>query len=255
MRLRDRVALVTAAGSGMGRAGARRFAEEGAYVVVTDIDGPAAGETAKLITSAGGSAEAHELDVTATDSVKDLMAHIQDTRGALHVLYNHAGIPAPEGMDFPPEEWDHVVNVNMKAAFYVAAVALPLMRKANGKGSIIFTASTSGIVASPNNHPLYAMTKGGIVLLMRSLAVSAASDGIRVNAICPGPIATPMFPEFFGRERGSSTDDMTEGFVKSIPLGRQGQPEEVAAAAAFLASDDASFITGVALPVDGGYLA
>jgi len=254
MKLRDRVALVTAAGSGMGRASACRFAEEGAHVIVTDINEESAGETVALIAAKGGSAEAHRLDVTDLSAITSLMEVIDRSHGVLHVLYNHAGIPGAAGLDMPEADWDRSVAVNMKGAFFATAKALPLLRRAEGKGSVIFTSSVTGIVGSPFS-PLYSMAKGGIVLFMRSLALHVAPDGIRANAICPGPIDTPMFPQFFGREPGADVTELMKGFMTAIPLGRRGTPEEIANAALFLASDDSSFITGVALPVDGGYLA
>jgi NAD(P)-dependent dehydrogenase (short-subunit alcohol dehydrogenase family) len=254
VRLQDRVAMVTAAGSGMGRAGARRFAEEGAHIIVTDIDESAAKETVSLIEADGGSAEPHQLDVADLRQIDAVIEAVDRSRGALHVLYDHAGIPGAAGMEIPEEEFDLAIDVNLKGAFYVAAKAIPLLRRAEGKGSIIFTASISGIVGSPFS-PLYSMSKGGIVLLMRSLALMLAPDGIRANAICPGPIDTPMLPRFFGREPGADVADLMKGFMSAVPLGRAGQPQEIANAALFLASDESSFMTGVALPVDGGYVA
>jgi NAD(P)-dependent dehydrogenase (short-subunit alcohol dehydrogenase family) len=253
MRLHDRVAMVTAAGSGMGRAGARRFASEGAHVVVSDIDESAAKETVALIESDGGSGEAHQLNVADLDQVESLFDGIRRSRGVLHVLYNHAGIPGAAGIDMSSEEWDLAVDINLKGAFFVASKAVDLLRQAEGKGSIIFTASVSGIVGSPFS-PLYSMTKGGIVLLMRSMALNLAPD-IRCNAICPGPVDTPMLPQFFGREPGANVADLMAGFMSAVPLGRPAQPEEIANAALFLACDESSFVTGVALPVDGGYVA
>jgi len=237
----------------MGRAGARRFAAEGAHVVVTDLDEAAAKETASLIESDGGSAESRQLDVADLTAIDDLVAAVDRDHGVLHVLYNHAGIPGASGLQMPPDQFDFAIDVNLKGAFYLAGAAVPLMERADGKGSIIFTASVSGLVGSPFS-PLYSMTKGGIVLLMKSMALNLAPK-IRVNAICPGPVDTPMLPQFFGREPGANVADLMSGFMSSVPMQRPCQPEEIAAAAAFLASDDASFVTGVPLPVDGGYVA
>lgn len=254
MRLKSRIALVTAAGSGMGRAGALRFAEEGAHVIVTDLNELAAKETVGLIEEGGGSGEAHQLDVKDLGEVKRLFEGVRSSHGVLHVLYNHAGIPGAAGIEMTEEEFDLAVDINMKGAFYVAAQGIPLLELAEGHGSLIFTSSVSGIVGSPLS-PLYSMTKGGIVTLMKSLALEVAPKGVRVNAICPGPIATPMFPTFFGRDPSADIEDLVKGFMTSIPMGRQGQPEEIANAALFLACDESSFVTGVALPVDGGFLA
>jgi NAD(P)-dependent dehydrogenase (short-subunit alcohol dehydrogenase family) len=254
MRLTNRVALISAAGSGMGRAGARRFASEGAHVVVTDIDVAAARETVSLIAAEGGSAEALRMDVTSVDEIRAVIKHVDDVHGVLHVLYNHAGIPGPGILDAPLEDFDRGMEVNLKGAYYLAAAATPLMRRARGTASIIFTSSTAGLVGSPLS-PFYSMTKGGIVLLTRSLAVRLGVDGIRVNAICPGMTDTPMLPQFFSRESQEDVSGEMDDFLVHIPLGRRGTPEEIASAALFLACDESSFITGVALPVDGGYVA
>jgi NAD(P)-dependent dehydrogenase (short-subunit alcohol dehydrogenase family) len=254
MRLKDRIALVTAGGSGMGRAGCRRFAQEGAQVIVTDLDAAAAKETVALVERDGGSAEAHRLDVADVGAVTALVRQVREQYGVLHVLYNHAGVPGASGLDIDEAAFDFAVDVNLKGAYFLTGQCEDLLRAAGGTGSVIFTASVSGLVGSPLS-PLYSMTKGGVVLLMKSLALRFGPAGIRVNAICPGPIATPMLPRFFGRDTDSDVSDVIERFTANVPLGRRGQPEEIANVAAFLASDDASFVTGVALPVDGGYLA
>ncbi len=253
-RLQDRVALVTAAGSGMGRASAERFASEGAHVIVSDINEDAAKQVTASIVDAGGSATANRCDVRDLDQIRDLIASIDRDHGVLHVLYNHAGIPGGGGMDIDLDDYTRTVDVNMRSAFYATSYALPLLRKADRKGSIIFTSSVSGEVGSPFS-PLYSMTKGGVVLLMKSLAVRLGPEGIRSNAILPAMIETPMLSEFFGRDNGANIDDLKENYKANVPLGRVAKPEEIASAAAFLASDDASWVTGVALPVDGGFLA
>ena len=253
-RLLGRIALITAAASGMGRASAERFAAEGAHVVLVDLDEARAGEVAGSIVAGGGSAEALGCDVADLDRLRGVINHVEQRHGVLHVLFNHAGIPGEAGLDISPESWQRTVDINQRSAFYATTYALPLLQKADRKGSIIFTASTSGIVGSPFS-PLYSMTKGGIVLLMKSLAVRLGPEGIRVNAICPAMIDTPMLSEFFGREPGADIEDLKSGFMNAVPLSRSADPSEVASAAAFLASDDASWVTGVALPVDGGFLA
>jgi len=253
-RLEGRIALITAAGSGMGRAGALRFAEAGAHVYVTDVSEAAAKEVASEIVDAGGTADGIHLDVADRQAIADVIARVGREHGRLNVLYNHAGIPGAAGLDIGDEEWALATDVNMKSAFFATSYALPLLREAAGHASIIFTSSVSGLVGSPLS-PLYSMTKGGIVTLMKSLALELGPQGIRVNAICPGPIDSAMLPQFFGREPGTDTADLIDTFMANIPLGRPGQPAEIANAALFLASDESSFVTGVALPVDGGYLA
>jgi NAD(P)-dependent dehydrogenase (short-subunit alcohol dehydrogenase family) len=253
-RLEGRVAVITAAGSGMGKASAERFAAEGAHVVVSDRDERAAKEVAAGINDSGGSATPNVCDVRDLEQIKALIDGVAEEHGVLHVLFNHAGIPGGAGMEIALDEYTRTVEINMRSAFYATSYALPLLRKADGKGSIIFTSSVSGLVGSPFS-PLYSMTKGGIVLLMKSLAVKLGPEGIRANAILPAMIETPMLSEFFGRENGADIEDLKENYKSGVPLGRVARPEEIASAAAFLASDDASWVTGVALPVDGGFLA
>jgi NAD(P)-dependent dehydrogenase (short-subunit alcohol dehydrogenase family) len=253
-RLEGRVALITAAGSGMGRASAQRFASEGAHVVVSDINEAAAKEVTDVIRADGGAASAAVCDVGDVDQIKAMIDAVGREHGVLHVLFNHAGIPGASGLDVEQDDWTRTVDVNQRSAFYATTYALPLLRAAGGKGSIIFTSSVSGVVGSPFS-PLYSMTKGGIVLFMKSLAIKLGPEGIRSNAILPAMIETPMLSQFFGRENGADIDDLKNAYKSNVPMGRVARPEEIASAAAFLASDDASWVTGVALPVDGGFLA
>jgi NAD(P)-dependent dehydrogenase (short-subunit alcohol dehydrogenase family) len=253
-RLDGRIALITAAGSGMGRASAERFASEGAHVIVSDLNEAAAKEVTQAIVDAGGAATAVGCDVGDLDQIKSMIAGVERDHGVLHVLFNHAGIPGEPGLDVEPDQWAKAVDVNQRGAFFATKYALPLLRAADRKGSIIFTSSVSGEVGSPFS-PLYSMTKGGMVLLMRSLAVRLGPEGIRSNAILPAMIETPMLSQFFGRESGADIEDLKAAYKSSVPMGRTATPAEVAGVAAFLASDDASWVTGVALPVDGGFLA
>jgi len=257
-RLEGRIALITGAGSGMGRASAVRFAAEGAHVVVDDIRADAAEETVRLIRQEGGSATARSADATDLTQMRELIDEIGREFGVLHVLYSHVGMPGAAGMEISEDDWNESITTNTKSGFFAASYALPLLKAADGKGSVIFTASATGLVGSPYS-PLYSVAKGGVVMLAKALACAVAADGVRANAICPGPIDTPMLPRFFGREGTageSGLDDELRGFLAgSVPLGRAGTPEEVAGVALFLASDDSSFVTGVALPVDGGVTA
>ena len=251
-RLEGRIALVTAAGSGMGRAAAVRFAAEGAHVIATDLSADTALETAEL---AGGGAVGLALDVTDLAALRKVIDDIGAEHGVLHVLYNHAGTPGASGLDASEADWAATVDINVKSAYYGTSYAVDLLRKASGKGSVIFTSSVSGLTGSPYS-PLYSMVKGGIVMMAKALALALAPDGIRCNAICPAAVRTPMLPGFLDRDNKGLSQEQMDGFVRAtVPLGRPAEPEEIAAVAAFLASDDASFVTGVALPVDGGYTA
>lgn len=256
MKLDNRIALITASGSGMGRESALLFASEGATVVVVDLDLSAAENTLEAIESIGGTAIALQCDVANVEQLRDVFDEVGRRFGVLHVLFNHAGIPGPGGMDVPEDEWDRVVAVNLKSAFYGTSFGIPLLEQAGGKGSIIFTSSVSGLVGSTQS-PHYSMTKGGIVMLMKAVALRYAKDGIRANAICPGATDTPMLAQFFGRAPGSAdVDAEIRGFLEAgVPMGRACHASEIARAALYLASDDSSFVTGVALPVDGGYTA
>jgi hypothetical protein len=156
--------------------------------------------------------------------------------------------------DFSENEFDDAVAVNIKSATFGASLAWPLLSRAEGKASVTFTASTAALVGSPFS-PLYSLTKGALVAFARSLALVGAPVGIRVNVVAPGPVDTPMLPTFFGREPGASIADLMDSFLATVPLGRPGTPGEVAGTVAFLASDDAGFITGITIPVDGGLTA
>ncbi len=201
--------------------------------------------------SAGHRAAAETVDATDVAALKALFARIDEEHGVLHVLHNQVGIPGPAGMDITEADWDLNIELNMKTMWFSCAEALPLLKKADGKGSIILTASTSAIIGSPF-APLYSMTKGSLVPFVRALALFAAPFGVRANVICPGTVDTPMLPKFLARIPGADVDALMKKTIASIPLGRPAQPEDIAGVVSFLASDDAAFVTGVSLPVDGG---
>lgn len=254
-RFEGRIAAVIGGGSGMGAAISRRLGSEGAHVYVADLDEGSATAVAEQIEGEGGKATARCLDAVQISELKDLYDEIEAEHGVLHVLHHQVGIPGPGGIDVSESDWQETIDVNMKSPFYASTLAFDLLRRANKKGSITLTASTSALVGSPFS-PIYSLTKGALTAYVRSLALLGAPDGIRVNVICPGSVDTPMLPTFFGREPGADIEDLKSGFISEfIPLGRAAQPEEIAGVIAFLASDDASFVTGTTIPVDGGIVA
>ncbi len=249
-RLDDRVALITGAGSGIGRATAMTFAAAGATVVVTDRDDGAAQSVAEEIGQTGVPALSRTLDIGEEDAVVSTVRHVLDDLGRIDVLVNNAGrgarVPAEQ---MPTETWDAVVKVNLTGTFLCAREVGRAML-AQGGGAIVNVASIMGLVGGglyPN--PAYQTTKGGIVNMTRALALDWAEHGVRVNAVAPTFAATPL-TEGLLAEPG-----MEEKIIAATPLGRLVEPEEVAAAILFLASDAAAMITGHTLPVDGGWTA
>jgi NAD(P)-dependent dehydrogenase (short-subunit alcohol dehydrogenase family) len=253
MLLKDKVALVTAGASGMGRAGAETFAREGAHVIVVDVNETAAKEVVDGIQAAGGSAAHATVDVRDLGALKELAAGVAQEHGRLHVLYNNVGIPGAAGLDLTEEEWDLGLEINGRASFFLSGYLMETLKAAQG-ASIIFTSSTSGLVGSPYS-PMYSFTKGGVIALVRSMALAHATDRIRVNAIAPGSVETPGLPGFFRIDDPEEIERRKAAFFATIPMGRASQPEEIAQVALFLASDMSSYVTGVTIPVDGGITA
>jgi NAD(P)-dependent dehydrogenase (short-subunit alcohol dehydrogenase family) len=252
--LSGKVAVVTAGGSGMGRRACLRLAEAGAHVVVTDLEAAAAEDVAAEIATAGSSAEAYPADVTDLDQLRLLADRVRRTHGAVHILFNHAGLPGPPGLDITPEQWTRTVDVNARGAFFMTSFFLEALRAADG-ASVIFTSSVVGVVGSQFS-PLYSLVKGGLVALVRALALNLAPDKIRANAICPGPTETPMLPQFLGAGESDEVVELRkQAILAGIPAGRLATADDIAETVVFLASDAASYITGVSLPVDGGFTA
>ncbi len=256
MRMQNKIGIVTAAGSGMGRAGAIRFAREGASVAVVDLNAEAANAVVKTITDAGGKAIALSGDLTDDNFARDIVHQTVSAFGGLDFAWNHVGHPGPsaiEGLDW--NDYDLAMNLNVRTVMVTTVAALPEMR-ARGGGSLLYTASTSGLTGSQFS-PVYNIAKFGIVGLVHGLSKRYAKEKIRVNAVCPGPVDTPMLRVFVARPdsqmpAGETAESLVLKRGGQIPMGRPAQPEEVANAALFLLSDEASYITGVALPVDGG---
>ncbi|WP_129113671.1 SDR family oxidoreductase [Halegenticoccus tardaugens] len=236
--------IVTGAGSGMGRAVSKRFAERGKRVACVDVDADAAEETAVRIERDGGDSLAIEADVSRATDVETMVERTIEAFGRIDVLHNNAGIPqrATPVEDVSADEWDRILDVNLKSAFLGAKYALPHLRRSGGV--ILNTASTAAI-RPRTGLSAYVASKGGMVALTKQLAYELAPD-VRVNALCPVATDTPMLTGFAGG------DLSVEGMQETIPLGRLAEPDDVAAAAIFLASDDAAMITGTALEVDGG---
>jgi NAD(P)-dependent dehydrogenase (short-subunit alcohol dehydrogenase family) len=201
-----------------------------------------------------GTAVPYLLDASDVPAIKAMFDVIDETYGRLNVLYNHVGSPGPAGLRISEEVWTETIDLNMKSAFFATAYAEPLLRREAGRASIMFTASVSGLVGSLNS-PLYSMVKGSLVSFSKALAMSLGPD-IRVNVIAPGAVDTPMLPKFFGRDDETLAPERVKAFIETgVPLKRPCQPEEVGELACFLATDASSYITGVTIPIDGGYVA
>ena len=243
-RLGGKVALITGAASGIGRAAALAFAAEGAMVVIADIqDGS---EVVRSIGAGGGSAWFQRTDATQADQVARTVQYTLDLEGRIDVLLNSVGVYRPGSIiDSVEEDFDVTFTVNVKSCYLTCRAVLPHMVRAEA-GSIVNLSSNGGIMGRPAD-PIYCASKHAIIGLTRSLAVAYAAANVRINALCPGPIDTPML-----RSTGGDFEEMLPHYLASCPAARVGDPEEVAAAALFLASDESRFITGAALPIDGG---
>jgi NAD(P)-dependent dehydrogenase (short-subunit alcohol dehydrogenase family) len=243
-----KVALITGAAGGIGRVAAELFAAEGAAVVIADVadgEGKAAVES---ISDAGGRAAFVKADVSDADDVEGMVGFAVDTFGGLHVLYNNAGIlPSDDAgtLDTPEATWERVMAVNLKGVWLGCKFGVPALLDSGG-GSIVNVSSMVALIGSATAQIAYTTSKGGILSLTRELAVEYARRGIRANALCPGPIETPLMAELMADPQWAARR------LVHIPMGRPGRADEIARAALFLASNDSSFMTGAALVVDGG---
>ncbi len=249
MKLKDRVAVITGAGSGIGRASALEFGREGARVVVADINSPGAEETVKLITAQGGRAIAVPTDVADPTSVQHLVEATLQAYGEVHVVFSNAAIQVNKTVeDTTVEEWNREMAVNVGGIFLCSKYFLPQLRRT--KGCIVNMASVNGFFMEPMCAG-YCATKGAIIALTKAMAIDHGKDGIRVNCICPGYIDAGLAWGYFEVQPDPAAARVAAG--KLHALWRIGKPEEVARVAVFLASDDASFMTGSAVVVDGGF--
>lgn len=245
MLLENKVAIITGAGSGFGRATAELYAKEGAKIVAVDFNEETVQETVTSIQDNGGEAVAVKADVSMDEDVKNFIQTAVDTYGKIDILFNNAGIYAPGTVEETDiDDWNHSLDVNITALFLAGKYAMPYLKES--KGNIINTASAGGIIGFPNAIS-YATTKGAVISFTRAMAVDYAEAGVRINAICPGTGETGMTKDLL------EIDEIYEGFISPIPMKRLGKPNDIANAALFLGSDQASYITGHALPIDGGW--
>jgi NAD(P)-dependent dehydrogenase (short-subunit alcohol dehydrogenase family) len=249
MRLQDKVSIITGAGSGMGRTAALMFAAEGSKVVVAEFGEAAGQETVRLVREAGGDASFVRVDVSKEADAKAMVDHTVATYGRVDVLYNNAGV-MPEAdhsvTDTSVEVWDQVMAVNVRGTFLGCKYALPVMLD-QGSGSIINVSSFVAILGCSNPQDAYTASKGAVLALTKSLAVQFAPKGVRTNAICPGPVETPLLMDWLVKDEEAKRIRLARN-----PTGRFGKPEEIVAMALYLASDESRWTNGTAMVVDGG---
>lgn len=253
MRLADKAAVITGAGTGIGRACALRFAREGARLILADLRDDAGKSLQVEIEEAGGTALFVRTDVASRAENERAIDACVERYGAIDILFCNAGVTLPKLLpDSSDAEIERVLSVNLLGVIHAARHAIPHMLAQPRGGTMLFTASKTGLVAQTDS-PVYCASKGAVVMLAKALALDYAGHGIRVNALCPGIIDTPMLHEFAASRPDPAS--AWRSYAAAQPIGRLGTPEECADAALWLVSDEASFITGVALPVDGGFTA
>lgn len=250
-RLADKVAIVTGGGAGIGRASAEMFAREGAAVAVLDVRGDAAGAVATAISDSGGRAVGVAADVTDDTQVRAAVEQVRGAFGEINILYNNAGIGSTGSVDVADEQdWDRCFAINAKGTFLCSRAVVPSMLEAGG-GSIINQGSVAALVGIPN-FAAYCAAKGAVVALTRAMSVDLAPRGIRVNALAPGTVFTPLMEPMLTARGGGDLERGLAMTIAKYPIGRLGTPEDIAAAALFLASDESAFVTGAVLAADGG---
>ncbi len=250
MKLKDKVAIVTGGGAGIGRASALLFAAEGARVAVVDLNRESADEVVSEIKRAQGSAMAIAADVSQFSDVEALAAHVAQSWGNIHILFNNAGI-VPHGQihQTTEDEWDRTMAVNVKSMYLLCHAVVPIFL-GQGGGAILNTSSAT-VLRNVVDRAAYSASKGAVLALTRSMALDYVGNKIRVNALCPGTVDTPSFR---GRLAGhADPEEARKRFIARQPMGRLGTADEIAKAALYLVSDDAAFVTGVAFSIDGGF--
>jgi NAD(P)-dependent dehydrogenase (short-subunit alcohol dehydrogenase family) len=250
-RLQGKVALITGAGSGIGREASLLWASEGASIVAADIERTSAQHTADAVQAAGGGAVAVQADVARPQDCERMIAAAESEFGKLNILFNNAGIMHSQDDDAVSTDeavWDLTMNINAKGVFFGCKYGIPALRRAGG-GAIVNTASFVAVLGAATPQVAYTASKGAVLALTRELAVVHARENIRVNALCPGPLKTEMLMKFL------DTDEKKQRRLVHIPIGRFGEAKEIARAALFLVSDDASYVTGTEFLVDGGITA
>jgi NAD(P)-dependent dehydrogenase (short-subunit alcohol dehydrogenase family) len=251
MRLKDKVALITGAGSGIGRETALLFASEGAKVVVVDVNDAAGNQTVERVRAQGGDSAYVHADVSKAADCENMVRSAEDKYGKLNVLFNNAGISHADddnAMTTTEEVWDLTMAINLKGVFLGCKYGIPALRRAGG-GSIINTASFVALLGAATPQLAYTASKGGVLAMTRELAMIHARENIRVNALCPGPLRTELLMKYL------DTDAKKQRRLVHIPMGRFGEAKEIAYAALYLASDESSYVTGTEFMVDGGITA